>query len=73
MVIKPLPPKNPRPSPPWVKNDYTLTQDRECASCNKLCAMSNMHQWEYKYYCPNEECWPEEYYRLYFHHDMNLL
>lgn len=54
-------------------SDYFLYQDRECASCNKLCAMSNMHQWEHKYYCPDEECWPEEYYRAYFHHDMNLL
>lgn len=49
--------------------DYLLYQDRECASCNRLCAMSNMHQWEHKYYCPNEECWPEEYYRAYFNHE----
>jgi len=46
-------------------NDYPLTQDRECASYNKLCAMSNTHQWEGKYYCPNEKCWPKEYFNLY--------
>jgi len=41
-----------------LKADAILHVDEHCYSCKKLCAVSNMVEWDGRKYCQDKLCWP---------------